>query len=93
MKAEIHDKIFSGLNLSKEQVLDEIALLSAHQKYAKFEMEVDYFEKKYDTDFDSFEISFREQKATYVAENDWMAWKFAIDGKSYWQNILKEIKH
>ncbi len=92
MKSGIHDKIFSKLNLSKEQVLDEIALLSASQKCSEYEMEVEYFEKKYNTDFSSFERNFQESTASYQVENDWMAWKFAIDGKDYWRNILKEIK-
>lgn len=92
MKSGIHEKIFSKLNLSKEQVLDEIALLSASQKCSEYEMEVEYFEKKYDTNFSSFDKNFQEAKATYQVENDWMTWKFAIDGKKYWQDILKEIK-
>ena len=57
MASGIHEMIFSKLNLSKEQVLDEIALLSAHQKLSEFMMEIEYFEKKYNTpayDFFSF---------------------------------------
>jgi hypothetical protein len=92
MKSGIHDKIFSKLNLSKEQVLDEIALLSASQKYSEYEMEVEYFEKKYNTTLSTFEKEFQKTSATHQLENDWMAWKFAVDGKNYWQSILKEIR-
>jgi hypothetical protein len=92
MKPGIHDKIFSKLNLSKEQVLDEIALLSAHQKLSEYTMEVDFFEKKYGTSFNSFDNDFQKTAASFEMENDWLAWKFAVEGKNYWNNIIKEVQ-
>lgn len=92
MKSGIHDKIFSKLNLSKEQVLDEIALLSAHQKLSEYAMEVDFFEKKYGASFTSFDTDFQKATASFEMENDWLAWKFAVEGENYWNNIIKEIQ-
>ena len=90
MEPGIHEMIFSKLNLSKEQVLDEVALLSAHQKLSEFEMEIEYFEKKYNTSFDEFEKKLKKNFAGYDLENDWLAWKFAIDGKNYWTALLNQ---
>lgn len=89
MDAGFHDMIFSKLNLSKEQVLDEIALLSAHQKLSEYTMEVEYFEKKYGKTINSLETDFKKTAVSYSIENDWMAWKFAIEGKQYWINLLQ----
>jgi len=89
MDAGFHDIIFSKLNLSKEQVLDEIALLSAHQKLSEFTMEVEFFEEKYGKTLDSFEKSLKKKSASLSTENDWMAWKFAIEGKQYWINLIQ----
>jgi len=86
MESGIYEMIFSKLNLSK--VLDEIAVLSVHQKLSEFMMEIEYFEKKYNTSFDDFEKKLKEHSANYEMENDWLAWKFAIDGKDYWTNLL-----
>jgi len=55
MESGLYEIIFSKLNLSKEQVLDEFALLSAHQKLSEFVMEVEYFEKRHKTTFATFE--------------------------------------
>jgi len=92
MKSGIRKKIFSKLNLSEDQVLDEIALLSAHQKFSEYDMEVDFFEKKYGSSFSDFDIEFQKSSASFETENDWMAWKFAIEGKNYWNNIIKEVQ-
>jgi len=90
MEPGIHDMIFPKLNLSKEQMPDEIALLSAHQKLSEFMMEIEYFEKKYDTSFDAFEKKLKKHFADYEMENDWLAWKFAIDGKNYRTPLLNQ---
>ena len=92
MDVTLHDMIFSKLNLSKEQVLNEIALLSAHQKLSEYAMEVEYFEKKYDKSFDFFEKDLRKKSASFAMENDWMAWKFAIEGKQFWINLIQEVQ-
>ena len=92
MESGLYEIIFSKLNLSKEQVLDEFALLSAHQKLSEFVMEIEYFEKRHKTTFATFEKKMKDKAGNFEIENDWMSWKFAIDGKNYWINLLNQAK-
>jgi vacuolar-type H+-ATPase subunit I/STV1 len=92
MKTDFYNEIFNRLNLSKDDLLNEIALLSAYQKLSEFEMEVEYFGRKYQESFSSFNNKMEKQQANYETENDWLAWKFAEEGKNYWASFLKETK-
>jgi hypothetical protein len=92
MASGLHEMIFSKLNLSKEQVLDEVAFLSAHQKLSEFVMEIEYFEKRHKATFATFEKKLKAQTSSFEMENDWMSWKFAIDGKNYWTNLLNQAE-
>ena len=92
MDNTLRDIIFNHLNLSKDKVLDEIALLSAHQKISEFELETEYFRNKYNKSFESFSSKIEESNTTYEIENDWLAWKFAKEGIDYWKSLLDEIK-
>jgi hypothetical protein len=55
-------------------------------------MEVEYFGRKYQESFSSFNNKMEKQQANYETENDWLAWKFAEEGKNYWASFLKETK-
>lgn len=90
MNNALRNKIFNHLNLSKDKVLDEIALLSAHQKVSELEMETEYFRNKYKESYESFNSKIEEMQATYEIENDWLAWKFAKEGIEYWKSLLDE---
>ena len=92
MNTLMREKIFDHLHLSKDKVLNEMALLSANQKYSEYAMEVEYFEKKYNSTFNSFDEKFSKSPASLEIENDWMAWKFAEEGKKHWISLLKNIK-
>ncbi|OQX78292.1 MAG: hypothetical protein B6D61_05895 [Bacteroidetes bacterium 4484_249] len=92
MNTLLREEIFDRLNLSRDKVLDEMALLSANQRYSEHAMEVEYFEKKYNENFNSFDEKFRKSNVSYEMENDWMAWKFAEEGKNYWTSLLKDIE-
>jgi hypothetical protein len=92
MNTNFYNKIFNRLNLSKDELLNEIALLSAYQKLSEFDMEVEYFNKKYDESFISFNKKMETTQASFEIENDWLAWKFAEDGKRYWTSLLDEAK-
>ena len=92
MISSIQEQIFTGLHISKEQLLNEMALLLARQKLSEYTMEVDYYEKKYGKDFQKFDQMFQSQKASYEMENDWMSWKFATDSQAYWKNILVQTE-
>ncbi len=92
MNADFYNEIFSRLNLSKDELLNEIALLSAYQKLSEFDMEVEYYNKKYNESFTSFSKKVEARQASYEIENDWLAWKFAEEGKIYWNSLLNEVK-
>jgi len=34
----------------------------------------------------------KDKAGNFEIENDWMSWKFAIDGKNYWINLLNQAK-
>lgn len=92
MIPNIQEKIFSGLHISKKQMLDGMALLLAKRQLSEYTMEVDYYEKKYGKNFQEFDNVFRSEKASYEMENDWMSWKFATETLTYWKNILEKAK-
>lgn len=92
MNSGLSDIIFSKLNLSKDKVLDEVALLSAYQRKSELEMEVEYFEKKHKTTFENFDHKLITSPGHLDSENDWLAWKFAVEGKAYWEKLLNEVR-
>ena len=92
MIRQLHKQIFSDLLISEDRFLDEMAILLARQQFADYSMEADYFEKKYGMNFQNFDRSFRSQEASHERENDWMNWKFAVESRDYWQNILKQAE-
>jgi hypothetical protein len=92
MTPNIQEKIFSGLHISKKQMLDGMALLLAKRQLSEHSMEVDYYEKKYGKNFQEFDSDFRSGKASYDMENDWMSWKFAAETLAYWENILEKTQ-
>ncbi len=82
------DIILSQLQLSKENLLNEISLLLGKQQLAEYRMETEYFEKKYQQTFAEFNQAFQNNAASYEMENDWLSWKFASESLSYWQGLL-----
>ncbi len=88
---KVQEKIFSSLNISQDQLLNEISMLLAKQQLSEFLMEIEYMEKKYNKNFSHFDQNFKKQTASYEMENDWMKWKFAIESCDYWQNLLEGL--
>jgi hypothetical protein len=84
------EKIFAILKISKDELLNEISILLAKQELSEYLMDIEYLENKYHKNYHEFDKIFRKQKASYEMENDWMKWKFAIESRDYWQNILSE---
>jgi len=82
------EKIFAMLKISKDELLNEISILLAKRELSEYLMEIEYLENKYNKTYHEFDKIFTEQKASYEMENDWMKWKFAIESRDYWQNIL-----
>jgi len=85
------EQIFSSLQVSNELLLNEMAILLAKQQLSEYIMENEYYEKKYNQQFESFDREFRNTNASYDLENDWMSWKFAIESQSYWQELFSNI--
>jgi hypothetical protein len=89
MVQTMQEQVFSSLSISKEQLLSEMSLLLAKQQLSEYSMEIDYLEKKYNKTFEEFDYYFRNQRASYKMEFDWMKWKFAVESRDYWQNLTK----
>ena len=89
MLQKTQEKIFSSLHISKNQLLNEVSVLLAKQQLSEYLMEIECLENKYNKKFEEVDHDFRIQKASYEMENDWMKWKFAVESRDYWQNILK----
>jgi hypothetical protein len=92
MLRNIQEKIFAGLHISKEHLLNDMALLLARQQLSEHSMKINFYQKKYGTEFQNFDRNFRMQKASYEMENDWMDWKFALETRAYWQDILEKTE-
>jgi len=86
----LQSQILSGLRISKEALLEEMTLLLLKRQLAECKMEIAYFEKKYQQDFAAFECAFQSSNASFEAENDWLAWKFATESWGYWENLLQQ---
>lgn len=89
MLQQTQEKVFSSLKISKDQLLNEVSVLLVKQQLSEYLMEIEYLENKYNKNFEKFDQDFKNQKASYEMENDWMKWKFAFESRNYWQNILK----
>ncbi len=82
------ENILAQLQISKENLLNEVSLLLGKQQLAEYRMEKEYFEKKYQQPFAEFNETFQTQTANYEMENDWLSWKFAVESFAYWQKLL-----
>ena len=87
-------EILDALNYhSEDQALLDIALLSASGKYAEFVEECKRLEKKYCMSFKDFQKKVAQKEGEdFKAEDDLMAWKFAIEGRDYWKDKIKGVK-
>ncbi len=62
----------------------------ASQKYADFELEDAFFQKKYGMPFVDFEARIRSSdEEHFEMEDDYHAWKFAYDGVKYLQSHIE----
>ncbi|QTA89674.1 hypothetical protein [Desulfonema magnum] len=89
MLSNLQEKVFSALHISKKDLLDEMSVILASQQLSEYSMEVDFFEKKYGKKFEEFDRYFRSHEVSYEMENDWMNWKFSVESRKYWEEILK----
>ncbi len=80
---------FKGIeDLIKDTVMTEIVC-----KVSNFSEEVEHFEKKYSKRFYEFNREYEAGKEDFAKYDDLMIWKFAQEGKDYWEEKLKELKN
>ncbi|MBI3753136.1 MAG: hypothetical protein HY266_03700 [Deltaproteobacteria bacterium] len=89
IKNIIRELEFKGVeDLIKDTVMTEIVC-----KVSNFSEEVEHFEKKYGKGFDDFNREYEAGEENFSQYDDLMAWKFAQEGKVYWEDKLKELKN
>jgi len=92
MRSQLQNEIFDSLHISKDKLLDEMGILLASHQLSEYSMEISFFEQKYQSSFDGFDAVFQQKQGSLELEDDWMAWKFAEEGKTYWQTLLQKVK-
>jgi len=89
VKDIVRELEFSGIeDLIKDTVMTEITC-----RVSNFSDEVDHFEKKYGKQFQSFSTEYEQGEEDFGKYDDLMAWRFAQEGKAYWENKLKELQN
>lgn len=88
VKNIVRELEFKGVEeLIKDTVMTEIFC-----RVSNFSEEVEHFEKKYGKGFEVFNKEYEDSEEDFVKYDDLMAWKFAQEGKSYWEKKLDELK-
>jgi hypothetical protein len=95
-KQVVHEKYVSGLkllNLTVDEALKDFLILNLSEKIAGFKSESSFFEKKYQTDIQSFQkrIQKKINAEDFDEDDDYLAWKFAEESKTYLQKKLEDI--
>ncbi len=91
----LNPEILQSLHYSSiEEAGFDMLLLSAQAKCSEYLMENQQFEKKYQTDFLSFQEMTNQQigKEDFEQEDDLMAWRFAHENFQYWKEKTEELK-
>ncbi len=58
-----------------------------------FSEEIEGFELKHNKNYETASRESEEMAENFQLFDDLMAWRFAQEGKVYWQNRLKELSH
>lgn len=86
--------ILRDLGITKKEAIREYALLNASQKAAEFDQDCKAFENKYKMSYQEFEKKLRSRdKEIFEEEDDYLAWKFAVEGAAYWHEKIEQLKH
>jgi hypothetical protein len=85
--------ILKDLGIDEKDAIREYALFNASQKAAEFAQECEAFEGKYNMPFSEFEKKVNErQEEVFSEEDDYLAWKFAVEGALYWREKIAQLK-
>lgn len=76
-----------------KNLVEDVLATKILARISNFSEEVENFEGKYCTDFESANNDFEESEENFLKFDDLMAWRFAKEGKEYWQSRLKELSH
>jgi len=85
--------VLKQLGITKHRAVRDFALLNASQKAAEFAQEIEAFERKYHMPFAKFQSRLQSQSdEVFEEEDDLLAWKFAVDGVTYWREKIEQLK-
>src|SRR6185369_5121109 len=76
---------------SMEGLIKDALAVQILARISNFSEEVENFEVKYGKDYLSANKEFETAEEDCQKFDDLMAWRFAQEGKEYWQNRLKEL--
>jgi len=86
------EKILKDLGLNKEQAAREYAIFALSQKIAEYGDECKAYEKKYNMSFTNLEQKILESSVeVFKRDEDYLAWKFAKEGKVFWQGKIEAL--
>jgi hypothetical protein len=74
-----------------KNLIEDVLATQILARISNFSEEVENFEGKYEKDYDSVNNEFEESEENFQKFDELMAWRFAREGKEYWQNRLKEL--
>jgi len=72
-------------------LIEDVLATQILARISNFSEEVESFEGKYGKDYKSANNEFEDAEENYHKFDDLMAWRFAQEGKEYWQSRLKEL--
>lgn len=78
---------------SLEEAGLSMLFLSSLSKLSEYKSDTQRFERKYDSNFESFSsrVSEKTGQESFEEEDDWMAWKYAHEARAYWQKKVEEL--
>ncbi len=78
---------------SLEEAGLSMLFLSSLSKLSEYKNDEQRFERKYDSNFESFSsrVSEKTGQESFEEEDDWMAWKYAHEARGYWQEKVEEL--
>lgn len=74
-----------------KSLIEDVLTTQILSRISNFSEEVENFEGKYKQDYKAANNAFEVSEEDFKKFDDLMAWRFALEGKEYWQNRLKEL--
>lgn len=74
------------------EVIKDYLITEILCKISDFSQEVEHFQEKYGQNLGEFTKVYEAGEEDFVKYDDLMAWKFAQQGKEYWEKQLKGVR-